>query len=106
MGGSELLFIPGLLYAIAFFAAYFVITKYDAFPTAFFDTGNYLSPSMGKPLEGYATSIIRSSLRFFHNRAPFFVFFNAKGRSLKLELISAAKIVVPIFVIVLFTLCF
>ncbi len=89
-------FCSGLVYASAFSAAYFVITKYDAFPTCL------LMLAIGctiyrKEMAGYAFSIIGFFTKVFPILAlPFFVFFNAKGSSLKQEIINTVKLVIPI----------
>lgn len=96
---EKIAFYSGLLYALAFSAAYFVITKYDAFPSALLMLAITLT-IYGKTKEGYAASIIGFFSKVFPIIAlPFLVLFNAKGRSLKQELITTAKIVVPISVV-------
>jgi hypothetical protein len=92
-------FYSGLLCAIAFSAAYFVITKYDAFPTVLLMLAITFT-LYNKTIEGYAAAIIGFFAKIFPIIAfPFFVMFNSKGRSFKQELIVVAKIVIPVSVV-------
>ena len=89
----------GLLYTASFSAAYFVITKYDAFPTAFLMVG-LVSLLYGRDTLGYLASVLGFFTKVFPGlAAPFFVFYNAKGSSLKQEVIAAAKVIIPVSVI-------
>jgi hypothetical protein len=92
-------FVAGLLYAAAFSAAYFVITKYDAFPTALLMLA-LLFTIYGHVMKGYAASVLGAFAKVFPGVAfPFLILFNAKKGDLKQEIISAAKVGVPIFVV-------
>lgn len=91
----------GLIYAAAFSAAYFVITKYDAFPTALLMLA-LLFTVYGHTMKGYASSVLGAFTKIFPALAlPFMVLYNAKGSDLKNEIPAALKVVVPA-VIVLF----
>lgn len=92
-------FIAGLLYAAAFAAAYFVITKYDAFPTSLLMLA-ILFTVYRQFVKGYATSTLGFFTKVFPVLTlPFFVLYNAKKTSLKQEIISAVKVVIPITVV-------
>lgn len=89
-------FYSGLIYATAFSTAYFVITKYDAFPTCLLMLALVFT-MYGKNMVGYAATIFGFFTKVFPIIAlPFFVMYNAKETSLKQEIIAAAKIVIPV----------
>ena len=91
----------GLIYATAFSASYFVLTKYDAFPTLFF-MGAVLFTVYGMRVRGYISATLGFFAKIFPAVAiPFMVFHNAKATSLRQEIISAVKVVLPFFVILL-----
>ncbi|MDP2797275.1 MAG: hypothetical protein Q8N94_07175 [Methanoregula sp.] len=99
-------FYSGLLYATAFSAAYFVITKYDAFPACLLMLAITFT-LYGKEFKGYAASIIGFFTKVFPVLAlPFFVLYNAKGTSLRQEVIRAAKVVIPISAVLFLPLFF
>lgn len=82
----------GLIYATAFSAAYFVLTRFDPFPTCLLMAA-VLFTVYGMNTRGY----ISSSLGFFAKifpiiAMPFIVLYNAKTSSLKKEILSAVKI--------------
>jgi len=92
-------FYAGLLYAAAFSAAYFVITKYDAFPAALLMLA-LLFTLYGHTMKGYAASVLGAFAKVFPGLAfPFLVLYNAKKADLKQEVISALKVGVPLFII-------
>lgn len=92
-------FFAGILYAVSFAAAYFVITKYDAFPACLLMLA-LLFTVYRQEVKGYALSMLGFFTKVFPVLAlPFFVLFNAKRTSLKQEIIAAAKIVIPIAVV-------
>jgi hypothetical protein len=92
-------FHAGLIYAFAFSAAYFVITKYDAFPTSLLMLA-LLFTVYRQEMKGYAASTLGFFAKVFPVLAlPFFVLYHAKRTSLKQEIISAAKAVIPISVV-------
>ena len=89
-------FYGGLIYAGAFSAAYFVLTKYDAFPTSLLMLAMLFSVYRHE-MKGYAVSTLGFFTKVFPVLAlPFFVLYNAKRTSLKQEILSAAKVVIPI----------
>ena len=89
-------FYSGLVYASAFSAAYFVITKYDAFPACLLMLA-VTCTLYRKELGGYALSVAGFFSKVFPVLAlPFFVLYNAKETSLKEEILAAAKVVIPI----------
>jgi hypothetical protein len=86
----------GLIYACAFSAGYFVITKYDAFPTSLLMLA-ILCTVYQHEMKGYAASMLGFFTKVFPVLAlPFFVLHNAKKTSLQQEIVSAAKVVIPI----------
>jgi len=92
-------FTAGILYAVAFTAAYFVITKYDAFPTCLLMLA-ILCTVYRQEVKGYAVSVLGLFTKVFPVLAlPFFVLYNAKRTSLKQEVIAAAKVAIPIGVV-------
>ena len=99
-------FHAGLIYACAFSAAYFVITKYDAFPTSLLMLA-LLCTVYRQEVKGYALSTLGFFTKVFPILAlPFLVLFNAKRTSLKQEIISAGKVVIPISVVLFLPLFF
>ncbi len=89
-------FYSGLIYATAFSAAYFVITKYDAFPTCLLMLA-LTCTVYGKEMKGYGLAVIGFFTKVFPVLGlPFFTLYNAKETSLKMEVIAAAKVVIPI----------
>lgn len=92
-------FYAGLIYACAFSAAYFVITKYDAFPTCLLMLALLLTIYRHE-IGGYVASVLGFFAKVFPVLAlPFCILYNAKKTSLKQELISAAKAGIPLAVI-------
>ncbi|PKG31463.1 MAG: hypothetical protein CW742_13280 [Methanoregula sp.] len=91
--------LAGLIYAAAFAAAYFVITKYDAFPAALLMLA-LLFTIYGHSAKGYAVSVIGAFAKVFPGIAlPFLILFNAKKTSLREEIIAALKVGGPVFII-------
>lgn len=96
---ERIAFLSGLLYAAAFSAAYFVITKYDAFPTCLLMLA-ILFTVYGSAIKGYAASALGFFTKVFPILAlPFLVLFNARKTSLKEEIVTAAKVIVPVSII-------
>jgi len=92
-------FFAGLLYATAFSTAYFVLTKYDAFPTALLMLA-ILFTIYGMNLKGYLSATLGFFAKIFPAIAfPFMLLYNAKETSIKEEIISVLKIVVPVSVV-------
>ncbi|MDD1660908.1 MAG: glycosyltransferase 87 family protein [Methanomicrobiales archaeon] len=91
----------GLVYATAFSASYFVLTKYDAFPTLLL-MGAILFTVYDKRVPGYVSATLGFFAKVFPAVAfPFMILHNAKTTSLKEEVITAVKVVLP-FAVVLF----
>jgi len=89
----------GLIYAAAFSAAYFVITKYDAFPASLLMLA-LLFTVYGHTMKGYAASVLGAFAKVFPGIAlPFLILHNAKKTSLKEEIVSGLKVGGPIFII-------
>ncbi len=92
-------FFAGLLYSAMFSAGYFVITKYDSFPTAFLMLALVFT-LYGHAFRGYAASITGFFIKVFPGVAlPFLILYNAKKTDLKQEIISAIKVGLPLFVV-------
>ena len=97
-------FYAGLIFATAFSTAYFVLTKYDAFPTCLLMLA-ILFTVYDMNTRGY----ISSSLGFFAKifpviAMPFIVLYNAKTSSLKAEILSAGKIFLLLCVVLILPL--
>ncbi|GAB6284235.1 MAG: hypothetical protein STSR0009_04340 [Methanoregula sp.] len=91
--------IAGLVYATAFSTAYFVLTKYDAFPTMLLMLA-VLFTVYGKSMQGYIFAVIGFFAKMFPVIAvPFMILHNAKSTSIKQEIFSVVKVAVPLFVI-------
>ena len=94
-------FIAGLVYATAFSTAYFVLTKYDAFPTCLLMVA-VLFTVYGMNRKGYLFAALGFFAKIFPAIAfPFMVFYNAKKTSIKQEVIEALKVIVPLSLILL-----
>ncbi len=92
-------FLAGLLYTAMFSAGYFVITKYDSFPTCFLMIA-ILCTLYGHAVKGYAASITGFFIKVFPGIAlPFLILFNAKKISLREEVFSAIKVGIPLFIV-------
>jgi hypothetical protein len=92
-------FLAGILYATAFAGAYFVLTKYDAFPTALLMIAILLTVYR-RPAAGYVAATAGLLAKIYPAVAlPFFVLYNSVTTSLKEEIFSLLKILVPIIVI-------
>jgi len=84
--------ISGVLYAAAFASAYFVITKYDAFPTFLLMLSIFLF-IYGKELAGYFTSGIGFLVKWFPAiPLPYYLMFDLKNKKGKNEIIRAVAI--------------
>jgi hypothetical protein len=94
-------FLAALIYATAFGTAYFVLTKYDAFPTSLLMLG-VLFTVYGMNMKGYLSIGIGFFAKIFPAIAfPFFILHNSKKTSLKNEVIAAFKVIIPLLVIFL-----
>jgi len=94
-------FIAALLYATAFSAAYFVITKADAFPTCLLMVGlAYTISRKESELKGYLAIVLGFFTKIFPALIlPLVVFYNSKTTGLKQEILSTLKILVPAILI-------
>ncbi len=94
-------FVAALLYATAFSVGYFVVTKYDAFPTSILMLGVLFSV-YNKSIRGYIAIVAGFLAKIFPVIAlPFLALYNAKSTSLRQEIVSILKIGLPIAVILL-----
>lgn len=92
-------FNAGILYITSFSAGYFVITKYDAFPTCLMMIGLVLT-IYGRELYDEVSDYWMQTLGFFSKIfpilvVPFTVLYNSKGASIKSE---AWKAFIPLFI--------
>jgi hypothetical protein len=91
----------GLIYATAFSAAYFVLTRYDALPTFLF-MGGILFAVYAKSLRGYLSATLGFFTKVFPAIAvPFMILYHAKGTSLRQEILSVLKIALLLFALLL-----
>jgi hypothetical protein len=96
---EKMAYYSGLIYTAAFSSAYFVMTKYDAFPTALLMLAITFTV-YGKSMKGYLSTILGFFTKVFPVLAvPFFILYNAKETSLKEEIVAAVKVTVPAFVV-------
>jgi hypothetical protein len=101
ISGRNKAYIAGLLYASAFSAAYFVITKYDAFPTFFLMLGLMLT-IYGLKKGGYLSILLGFFAKIFPAVAlPYTFMLNAEKTSLKDEFVDLIKVAVPVALILL-----
>lgn len=104
LGNEKTALYAGLLYATAFSAAYFVLTKYDAFPTCFLMLA-LLFTIYGKRIMGYIGTAFGVFAKIFPVIAlPFIILYNARSTSLKQEILDTCKVFIPL--IALFILPF
>lgn len=91
----------GLIYATAFSSSYFVLTKYDAFP-ALLLMGAVLFTVYGMKMRGYLSATLGFFAKIFPAIAfPFMILSHAKTTSLRQEIISAGKVVLPFLVVLM-----
>ncbi|MDD1660856.1 MAG: hypothetical protein LUQ49_00145 [Methanomicrobiales archaeon] len=91
----------GLVYATAFSASYFVLTKFDAFPTLLL-MGAILFTVYDRKVHGYVSATLGFFAKVFPAVSfPFMILYNAKTTSLSEEVITAAKVFLP-FAVILF----
>lgn len=94
-------FIAAFLYATAFSIAYFVLTKYDAFPTCLLMVA-VLFTIYGMNTRGYVVVIAGFLAKIFPIISiPFVVLYNTKTTSLKQELYTILKIGIPVTAVLL-----
>jgi hypothetical protein len=91
----------GLIYATAFSASYWVLTRWDPFPTLLF-MGAVLFTIYRMKIRGYVSATAGFFAKIFPAVAfPFMIFYNAKTTSLREEIISTVKVVLPFFLVLL-----
>lgn len=94
-------FLAGLIYATAFSTAYFVLTKYDAFPTCLLMLA-VLFTVYTMNLKGYLAAGLGFFAKIFPAIAfPFLILHNSGRTSLKDEILSSLKVIVPLSVVLL-----
>nr|WP_321350597.1 hypothetical protein [uncultured Methanoregula sp.] len=94
-------FLSAGIYVTAFSAAYFVITKYDAFPTCLLMLA-LLFTLYGMKMKGYLCAGLGFFAKLFPAIAfPFLVLHNSKTSSLSMEIIAALKMIIPLCIIFL-----
>jgi hypothetical protein len=93
-------FYAALMYSAAFSTAYFVLTKYDAFPT-FLLMGAMLFTIYGMNMKGYLADTAGILAKIFPLIAlPFIVLYNARKTSLKEEILKILNFFIPLFLLV------
>lgn len=91
----------GLAYATAFSVSYFVLTKYDAFPTLLL-MGAVLFTVSSLKLRGYLSATLGFFAKIFPAIAfPFMILYHAKATSLREEILSAVKVFLPFALVLL-----
>lgn len=101
IAGRDRAFFAGALYASAFSAAYFVITKYDAFPTLFLMLGLMLT-IYGLQKGGYISIILGFFTKVFPAIAlPYTLMYNAEKTSFRESTTSLLKCAIPIALLLL-----
>lgn len=94
-------FLAGILYATAFSSAYFVLTKYDAFPTCLLMLAVFFTVC-GMNVRGYLAAGLGFFAKIFPAIAfPFLVIHNAKKTTLQDEILTVLKVMVPLAALLL-----
>lgn len=94
-------FLAALVYSAAFSTAYFVLTKYDAFPTALLMIA-VLFTVYGMSMRGYLADVAGALAKIFPLIAlPFMMLYNAKRTSLRGEFCSLLKIFIPLILLIM-----
>jgi len=103
---SKRAFRAALLYATAFASSYFILTKYDSFPTFLFILAIFATV-YGMSKRGYLAAILGFFTKVFPIiAAPYLVLFNATRTSRKTELISVSKVAIVCIVFLLIPMIF
>jgi hypothetical protein len=93
-------FRAALLYATAFAAAYFILTKYDAFPTCILMLA-VLFAVCNKKIQGYLAILVGFLAKIFPVIAlPFVALYNARTTSIRQEITSILKIWIPVIAVI------
>jgi hypothetical protein len=99
-------FLAGLIYATAFSTAYFVLTKYDAFPTCLLMLA-VLFTIYGMKMKGYIAAGLGFFAKIFPAIAfPFLILFNTRKSSLKDEIVAVLKVMIPLSLVLLLPILF
>ncbi len=103
---SKRAFRAALLYATAFASSYFILTKYDSFPTFLLILAIFATV-YGMPKRGYLAGILGFFTKVFPIlAAPYLVLFNATKTSRKTELISVSKVAIVCIMFLLIPMIF
>lgn len=101
IGNEKTAYLAGLVYATAFSTAYFVMTKYDAFPTCLLMLA-LLFTVFGMTMKGYLAAGLGFFTKIFPAISfPFLILYNAKKSSLKEESFAFLKVLIPLIAILL-----
>jgi hypothetical protein len=93
--------ISGLIYATAFSTSYFVLTKYDAFPTALMMLAVFFTVC-GMNMKGYVAAGLGFFAKIFPAISfPFLILYNMNKSSFKEEIVAVCKVMIPLSVILL-----
>lgn len=91
----------GILSATAFSSAYFVLTKYDAFPTSILMVALVFT-IYGQKMKGYIATSAGFYAKIFPVIAlPFIVPYNARDTTTKQEILNACKVFIPLAVVLI-----
>jgi len=103
---SKQAFRAALLYATAFASSYFILTKYDSFPTFLLVLGVFAT-LYGMSKGGYLAVILGFFTKVFPIiAAPYILLFNATRTSKRTEFVSIAKVAILCIAILLIPLIF
>jgi hypothetical protein len=92
-------FVAAFLYATAFSVGYFVLTKYDAFPTSLLMVA-ILFTLYGQTVKGYLAAVLGFFAKIFPALIiPFMVLYNSRTNTLKNEIVSFVKVSIVPFLI-------
>ena len=93
-------FVAAFLYATAFSVGYFVLTKYDAFPTSLLMIA-VLFTIYGQTVKGYLAAILGFFAKIFPALImPFMVLYNSRTGTVKSEIVLLIKVsIVPIIIL-------
>lgn len=101
ISGERIAFLSGLLYATAFATSYFVLTKYDAFPTCLLMLA-VLFTIYGMKVKGYLAAGLGFFAKIFPAIAfPFLMLYNTRKSSLRDEIIAVLKVIIPLSLVLL-----
>jgi hypothetical protein len=91
----------GLIYATAFSASYFVLTKYDAFPTCILMV-SLVFTIYGQKMRGYFATVVGFFAKIFPVIAlPFITLYNARDTTIKQEILNTCKVFIPLVAVLI-----